>query len=134
MKKAWITLSLLLVACLTVVALAADLTLYTWDTDYDSGNWDDPTRWISTGSGYPDDNTDWAVIQGKNFNPREIHLVTVCINSLTLSKKIDFDSTDEDGNTLSIQGGGLTINSTSNRDAVIVLTDDAVIETVGTCP
>ena len=123
----------LLVACLAVVAMAGSWTLYTWDTDYASGDWDDSTRWISLG-GYPDDNNDQAVIEGRGINPRDISLVTVCIADLTLSKKINFDSTPGGSKTLSIQGGGLTINSTATKDAVIVLTDGAKIETVGTCP
>ena len=133
MKKIGMMFVVLLGACFVVVALAADLTLYTWDTDYDSGNWDDPTRWISTGSGYPDGNTNWASIQGKNLNPRQISLTTECIAQLTLSKKIDFDSKDQGGNTLLV-AGELTITGTTNKKAVIVVSDDAVIKTVATCP
>lgn len=133
MKKYMKWLAVVAIGLTVAFTVLADPILYEWDTDVDSGDYDDYANWISSGSGYPDDDNDQAVIQGKINNPREIHLIDECILDLTLSKKINFDSQDQGGNTLSIEGE-LTINGAANNDTEIVLSSTTTIQTTASCP
>ncbi|RJP31844.1 MAG: hypothetical protein C4547_14865 [Phycisphaerales bacterium] len=130
-RKLWV----LIIGIGMAVALVAlaNPVLFEWDTDVGAGDYDDATNWISSGTGYPDDDNDQAVIQGKPSNYRVINLVDACILDLTLSKNIEFHSKNSGTYTLSAEGG-ITINGTSTQEAIIVLDTDTTIKTVAASP
>jgi len=124
-----------LVAALTLgvvgTALAVDTDNFEWDPQYNSGNWNED-KWINSGgASYPNGIAHNVIIEGRSNPVRAISLIDADVGNLTLHKKeITFDSVDQGGNTISVNGA-VVIDSPQGNDTEIVLTDEAAIDTAG---